>query len=200
MPTMYRSTLASLFVVLLAVALLVPVTPATAAESAVGRGIQVWNLNTHKMHRGDTDYTKFLDYVTDTSNPGVDHWPDILTLQEVQSEKSKPCSSFVKALERRTGRHDYGCVKTKTQGGAAIVYRKGKNGLRRVGDKREVRLRINKEKDDKGCVPTSGTATARWCSASRSSRAEPRSTLPRSISRSTTTVTRSTARGRTAGS
>lgn len=157
MPTMYRSTLASLLAVLLAVTPLVPVTPATAAEPAGGRGIQVWNLNTHKMHRGDTDYTKFLDYVTDTSNPGVDHWPDIITLQEVQSEGSKRCSTFVKALERRTGRHDYACVRTGKQGGAAIVYRHGDDGfVAKKKHRRVVKLRINKERDGKGCVPTSG--------------------------------------------
>lgn len=140
--------------------LLLPIATAAAvipAAPAAAGTLQVWNLNTHKMQTcGDrcgadeTDYSTFIERVAGAGKRA----PDVITLQEVASKGSKPCGEFVRRLERRAGRHHYTCLAAKTQGGAAIVYRSGRDGLRPRGGKRLIGLRINKQ--GTSCENTSG--------------------------------------------
>lgn len=130
-------------VALVATTLLVVVGTGTAPAAAASlsgspRGaLQVWNLNTHKGDEGrykniaadaHTDWRYFFDYITHYRTGVVRYFPDVVTLQEVGSPKTKndpaprDCAAYVHSLEGLTGQH-YACVRTHTQGGAAIVYR-----------------------------------------------------------------------------
>lgn len=103
---------------------------AKRAPRSVSASVQVWDLNTDKLSKNDSrhDFRSYVDYITN----GNFALPDIMTLQEVSSKGSRPCSVFTQYLNAKIGRADnplYGCLATgrgpqkQWRGGSGIVFR-----------------------------------------------------------------------------
>jgi endonuclease/exonuclease/phosphatase family metal-dependent hydrolase len=132
-------------------ALLLAVAPAAAQAAPAGQ-LQVWNVNTHRMTDNSTfNYHKFIEYITTTQ-----YLPDVVTIQEAGSPRARAgCKEFARVLETHAKAarpqappedYDYDCRETRSQGGAAVVFRTSRLSL-----SNEQAVAVHRVATDKSC-------------------------------------------------